>query len=297
VDLLDRHKVQSHLYADDTQLYASALSSRWRGHSTNTPVTLLNWRSSVVRLSPFSTQRRQDGSYLVRFARDHELSVQIGAEKSIPATAVRDLGVQLDEELSMKAHVAKVSSACYYHLRRLRQIRRRVEAEVTTQLVLALVDQKSASVTHIAVKLVCVTKFTHSWVKWTSPLLTCNLLFKFRFTVVILLLLVFSKQCGLCLCRNFGASLLYFVVRVGCRRKTVHVRYLISWWGSCDDQLIWRNHITIFTINLNSLLLYFMNLDLSLHVGGCRISTMLLFILIYSMVLRYMVIFVSTYIS
>jgi len=62
----------------------------------------------------------------------------------------------------MKAHVAKVSSACYYHLRRLRQIRRRVEAEVTTQLVLALVDQKSASVTHIAVKLVCVTKFTHS---------------------------------------------------------------------------------------------------------------------------------------
>ena len=40
-----------------------------------------------------------------------------------------------------------------------------------------------------------------------------------------------------------------------------------------------------------------MNLDLSLHVGGCRISTMLLFILIYSMVLRYMVIFVSTYIS
>jgi len=32
-----------------------------------------------------------------------------------------------------------VSSACYYHLRRLRQIRRRVGAEVTTQLVLALV--------------------------------------------------------------------------------------------------------------------------------------------------------------
>ena len=39
----------------------------------------------------------------------------------------------------MKAHVAKVTSACYYHLRRLRQIRRRVGAEVTTQLVLALV--------------------------------------------------------------------------------------------------------------------------------------------------------------
>ena len=29
------------------------------------------------------------------------------------------------------------------------------------------------------------------------------------------------------------ASLLYFVVRVECRRKTVHVFYLISWWASC----------------------------------------------------------------
>jgi len=39
-----------------------------------------------------------------------------------------------------------------------------------------LIDQKSASVTYI----VCVTKFTHSRVKWISPLLTCNLSFKFR---------------------------------------------------------------------------------------------------------------------
>ena len=48
-----------------------------------------------------------------------------------------------------------------------------------------LIDQKSASVTHIAVKLVCLTKFTHSRMKWISPLLTCNLSFKFRFTVVM----------------------------------------------------------------------------------------------------------------
>ena len=41
--------------------------------------------------------------------------------------------------------------------------------------------------------------------------------------------------CGFCrcLCQKICASLLYFVVRVGCRRKTVHVRYLLSWWASC----------------------------------------------------------------
>jgi len=49
-------------------------------------------------------------------------------------------------------------------------------------LSIILVDYNSASVTHSAVKLVCVAKFTHSWVEWILPLLTCNLSSKFRFT-------------------------------------------------------------------------------------------------------------------
>jgi len=48
-----------------------------------------------------------------------------------------------------------------------------------------LVYQKSASITPKAVKFVCVTKFTHSWVEWISVLLTCSLSFKFRFTAVL----------------------------------------------------------------------------------------------------------------
>jgi len=56
-----------------------------------------------------------------------------------PSTVVRDLGVYLDRELSMKQHIAKVAASCYYHLRRLRQIRRRVGGEVATRLVLALI--------------------------------------------------------------------------------------------------------------------------------------------------------------
>ena len=39
----------------------------------------------------------------------------------------------------MKQHVAKTAAACFYHLRRLRQIRRHVGEEVTTRLVIALV--------------------------------------------------------------------------------------------------------------------------------------------------------------
>jgi len=39
----------------------------------------------------------------------------------------------------MKHHVAKVAAICHYHIRPLRQIRRRVGQEVTTPLVLAVV--------------------------------------------------------------------------------------------------------------------------------------------------------------
>jgi len=39
----------------------------------------------------------------------------------------------------MKQHVTNVAAICYYHLRRLRQIRRQVGSEVTIRLVLALI--------------------------------------------------------------------------------------------------------------------------------------------------------------
>ena len=44
----------------------------------------------------------------------------------------RDLGVYLDSELSMKHHVNKIASACFYHIRRLRQIRHNVSGEPET---------------------------------------------------------------------------------------------------------------------------------------------------------------------
>jgi len=57
-----------------------------------------------------------------------------------PPTFIRDPGVYLDAELTMKQHdMSKVAAACFYHLRRLRQIRRRVGTEFTVRLVLALI--------------------------------------------------------------------------------------------------------------------------------------------------------------
>jgi len=64
---------------------------------------------------------------------------QFGSSTIQSSAAVRDLGVQLDAELSMKQHINKTVAVCYFHLRRLRQIRRRVSSEVTTRLVQAFI--------------------------------------------------------------------------------------------------------------------------------------------------------------
>jgi len=69
-------------------------------------------------------------------------SLAVGSETVQPASVVRDLGVLPDSQLTMKQHINKVTAACYYQLRRLRQIRRRVGTEVTTQLLLALVTSR-----------------------------------------------------------------------------------------------------------------------------------------------------------
>ena len=52
-----------------------------------------------------------------------------------PSSVVRDM----DSELTMKEHVAKIAAVRFYHIRRLRQVRRRIGQEVTQQLVLALI--------------------------------------------------------------------------------------------------------------------------------------------------------------
>ena len=46
-----------------------------------------------------------------------------------PIDVVRDLGVLHDSELTMKRHVSKTVSTCFYHLRRLRQLRRHVDID------------------------------------------------------------------------------------------------------------------------------------------------------------------------
>lgn len=68
-----------------------------------------------------------------------DLSLHVKDDVIEPVPVVRDLGVFLDSELSLKKHVSKVASMCYFHLRRLKPIRRILGKQITISLVNAFV--------------------------------------------------------------------------------------------------------------------------------------------------------------
>ena len=56
-----------------------------------------------------------------------------------PSQAVRNLGVMMDGDLSMKAHVNKIIGQCIYSLRKIKLIRHSLSTDATVTLVTSLI--------------------------------------------------------------------------------------------------------------------------------------------------------------
>ena len=136
----EKHNVYSHMYADDTQLYDSSSlvdAESVRDRLTSCVSEVAKWCASRrLQLNDDKTEMIWFGSRS-NFAKLQRinLSLQVGTSNIQPSSVVRDLGVYMDSELTMKEHVAKIAAACFYHIRCLRQVRRRIGQEVTQQLV------------------------------------------------------------------------------------------------------------------------------------------------------------------
>jgi hypothetical protein len=61
------------------------------------------------------------------------LTLSVGNDVTTPVEVVRDLGVYLDAELTMKHHINRVTSNCFFQLSRLRQFRRVAGPDVTKE--------------------------------------------------------------------------------------------------------------------------------------------------------------------
>ena len=143
-DLIQTLSVEDHIYADDTQLLAHMQFTevlRYRRNLERCVGQIQDWCTSKrLQLNPDKTEILwfESKADLAKFKAD-KLCLHLGSVDIRPSTVVRDLGVWLDSELTMRDHISRTASSCFFHLRRLRQPRGVVCCSTMQRLVSAFV--------------------------------------------------------------------------------------------------------------------------------------------------------------
>ena len=68
--------------------------------------------------------------------------VRVGDVDIVPHSPIKSLGVWFDSNLSMKEHIAKASSAAFFHLYNIRRIRKYLSREDTETLIHAFISSR-----------------------------------------------------------------------------------------------------------------------------------------------------------
>ena len=129
-----------HLYADDTQLLACCpvFDIDICRHSIESNIIQISKECSSRRLqlNPEKTELIWFGSAAnLSRLENASLDIHVGQVTIKPVDVVRDLGVMLDSRLDMRQHISKTVSACFFHLRRLRQMKRILDRDMRQRLV------------------------------------------------------------------------------------------------------------------------------------------------------------------
>ena len=131
--LIDGIELHSHLYVDDTQIYGSCApnaSPALQQHISTCVVHTLEWmRANCLQLNATKTEQlRCTPPWQQEYIPN--ISLLIGSHAVQPVRCVRNLGIYIDSDLSMRSHVSKAVSNCFAALRRLQSIRRLVSQPV-----------------------------------------------------------------------------------------------------------------------------------------------------------------------
>jgi len=123
--LVHSHGLCVHLYADDTQVYGFCRDdgSEILQSTVSTCVDAIPaWmKSSRLQLNTTKTEVMWCASSR-RMCQVPAVPLHIGADSITPVSSVRDLGVYLDSDLSIKTHISRTVSSCFGVLRQIRSV-------------------------------------------------------------------------------------------------------------------------------------------------------------------------------
>ena len=143
--IADKHGVPVHSYADDTQLYTSCSAPDWSSAADRLRRCIEDvdgWMSSNrLKLNADKTQFIWLGSAQM-LQKVSSLPPSVGGIDIVPLDSVRNLGVTIDAQLTMRNQADDIARSCFYQLRQLRSIRRSLTFDAICTLVHAFISSR-----------------------------------------------------------------------------------------------------------------------------------------------------------
>ena len=207
-ETVDVFRINHHLYADDTQLQVHMRIDTIQANRLNLELcidAIKDWCASRrLQLNGYKTEIIWfDSRANLKKLFSVDTTLRIGSTIVEPVNSVRNMGVYMDSALSMRTHIGKVSAACFYHLRRLRQLRYVMSKSTMQRIVSSLVLARIDYCNSILARLTAVTLAPLNRVMNAAARLVAGLDVRDHVTLVMrelhLLPVTFRVQYKLCL--------------------------------------------------------------------------------------------------
>ena len=144
--IISSFDINHHLYAVDTQIYMSLSVSNAKESLEKLQQCLMGvsaWmKGSRLKLNPSKTDCFLIGIKLQREKFLHNFLCLILGQDTNPSASTKNLGVVFDSNLSFRKHISQTCRACFYHIRDLRRIRKRLSLDLAKQIAVTLVSSK-----------------------------------------------------------------------------------------------------------------------------------------------------------
>jgi hypothetical protein len=140
--VIERHNLLHHSFADDTELYNSTKPENINSllsSISNCFSDIKNWMTeNKLKLNGDKTEALLIGTKQ-KLSAIPDASLLL-SDATVPlSTQVKSLGVILDSTLSMQPHIASLTKACFFQLRRIASIRRYLTQDACIKLVICLI--------------------------------------------------------------------------------------------------------------------------------------------------------------
>ena len=138
-EIINRHNVSYHSYADDSQLYIQCDNNE---ESTRCAITRLERCISDI-CGGNSLKINQDKTEFIIFScksdQYNHLSINVGSEIIHPNKSVKILGITLDSNMNMQQDLVNTCRSSNMHIRKINSIRKYLSKESTLTLIIATV--------------------------------------------------------------------------------------------------------------------------------------------------------------